>query len=161
MYVVLQWANVVSLSSGIGYATQIVITYAAVSYIVIQAWAFFYLFSSFTAELPWASCKNSWNTGAWHFSHCWSNMFLEVFVSWAGRRGGDCGNFAVCGHQMFSFCGYEGSLHGSLLGLWASVFYRNCRTLWCSEFSPTCCVVGFLCATFVVNYYMDLINQYI
>lgn len=50
--------------SGIGYATQIVIAYAAVSYIVIQAWAFFYLFSSFTAEVPWASCRNSWNTGA-------------------------------------------------------------------------------------------------
>lgn len=56
--------QMLSLSSGIGYATQIVIAYAAVSYIVIQAWAFFYLFSSFTAELPWASCKNSWNTGA-------------------------------------------------------------------------------------------------
>lgn len=52
------------LSSGIGYATQIVIAYAAVSYIVIQAWAFFYLFSSFSAEVPWASCKNTWNTGA-------------------------------------------------------------------------------------------------
>ncbi|XP_005755498.1 sodium- and chloride-dependent GABA transporter 2-like, partial [Pundamilia nyererei] len=48
--------------SGIGYATQVVIAYAAVSYIVIQAWAFFYLFSSFSAEIPWASCRNSWNT---------------------------------------------------------------------------------------------------
>ncbi|MEQ2316892.1 hypothetical protein AMECASPLE_037066 [Ameca splendens] len=52
-----------SVSSGIGFATQVVIAYAAVSYIVIQAWAFFYLFSSFSAELPWASCRNSWNTG--------------------------------------------------------------------------------------------------
>ncbi|KAJ3603077.1 hypothetical protein NHX12_030821 [Muraenolepis orangiensis] len=38
---------------GIGYATQVVIAYAAVSYIVIQAWAFFYLFSSFSREIPW------------------------------------------------------------------------------------------------------------
>lgn len=52
-----------SVSPGIGYATQIVIAYAAVSYIVIQAWAFFYLFSSFSAEIPWASCRNPWNTG--------------------------------------------------------------------------------------------------
>lgn len=52
-----------SISSGIGYATQVVIAYAAVSYIVIQAWAFFYLFSSFSADIPWASCRNSWNTG--------------------------------------------------------------------------------------------------
>ncbi|KAG7277847.1 hypothetical protein CRUP_006747, partial [Coryphaenoides rupestris] len=42
----------------IGYATQVVIAYAAVSYIVIQAWAFFYLFSSFSSEVPWASCSN-------------------------------------------------------------------------------------------------------
>lgn len=65
-YVEIYSYQMLSLFSGIGYATQIVIAYAAVSYIVIQAWAFFYLFSSFSAEVPWASCKNTWNTGAWH-----------------------------------------------------------------------------------------------
>ncbi|MEQ2268603.1 hypothetical protein XENORESO_006942 [Xenotaenia resolanae] len=57
------WRHFCPLFEGIGFATQVVIAYAAVSYIVIQAWAFFYLFSSFSAELPWASCRNSWNTG--------------------------------------------------------------------------------------------------
>uniref|UniRef100_A0AAX7W7R3 Transporter n=1 Tax=Astatotilapia calliptera TaxID=8154 RepID=A0AAX7W7R3_ASTCA len=57
------WRHFCPLFEGIGYATQVVIAYAAVSYIVIQAWAFFYLFSSFSAEIPWASCRNSWNTG--------------------------------------------------------------------------------------------------
>uniref|UniRef100_A0A8C5HYL2 Transporter n=1 Tax=Gouania willdenowi TaxID=441366 RepID=A0A8C5HYL2_GOUWI len=56
------WRHFCPLFEGIGYATQVVIAYAAVSYIVIQAWAFFYLFSSFTAELPWASCRNTWNS---------------------------------------------------------------------------------------------------
>ncbi|XP_005932327.1 sodium- and chloride-dependent GABA transporter 2 isoform X1 [Haplochromis burtoni] len=56
------WRHFCPLFEGIGYATQVVIAYAAVSYIVIQAWAFFYLFSSFSAEIPWASCRNSWNT---------------------------------------------------------------------------------------------------
>uniref|UniRef100_A0A3B3X6S5 Transporter n=1 Tax=Poecilia mexicana TaxID=48701 RepID=A0A3B3X6S5_9TELE len=56
------WRHFCPLFEGIGYATQVVIAYAAVSYIVIQAWAFFYLFSSFSADLPWASCGNSWNT---------------------------------------------------------------------------------------------------
>ncbi|XP_034022336.1 solute carrier family 6 member 11a isoform X1 [Thalassophryne amazonica] len=56
------WRYFCPLFEGIGYATQIVIAYAAVSYIVIQAWAFFYLFSSFSAEVPWASCRNDWNT---------------------------------------------------------------------------------------------------
>uniref|UniRef100_A0A3B4WJU5 Uncharacterized protein n=1 Tax=Seriola lalandi dorsalis TaxID=1841481 RepID=A0A3B4WJU5_SERLL len=57
------WRHFCPLFEGIGYATQVVIAYAAVSYIVIQAWAFFYLFSSFSAEVPWASCRNTWNTG--------------------------------------------------------------------------------------------------
>ncbi|KAM9523120.1 sodium- and chloride-dependent GABA transporter 2-like isoform 2-T2 [Salvelinus alpinus] len=56
------WRHFCPLFEGIGYATQVVIAYAAVSYIIIQAWAFFYLFSSFSAELPWASCRNAWNT---------------------------------------------------------------------------------------------------
>ncbi|KAJ0068783.1 hypothetical protein NL108_010860, partial [Boleophthalmus pectinirostris] len=57
------WRHFCPLFEGIGYATQVVIAYAAVSYIVIQAWAFFYLFHSFSAEVPWASCRNEWNTG--------------------------------------------------------------------------------------------------
>ncbi|XP_071059398.1 sodium- and chloride-dependent GABA transporter 2-like [Pseudochaenichthys georgianus] len=56
------WRHFCPLFEGIGYATQVVIAYAAVSYIVIQAWAFFYLFSSFSVEVPWASCRNFWNT---------------------------------------------------------------------------------------------------
>lgn len=72
--------HLLALFSGIGYATQIVIAYAAVSYIVIQAWAFFYLFSSFTAEVPWASCRNSWNTGAR------ANQSFHLQDLWLGRN---------------------------------------------------------------------------
>lgn len=32
-------------------------------YIVVLAWALFYLFSSFTIDLPWGSCNHEWNTG--------------------------------------------------------------------------------------------------
>lgn len=48
---------------GIGYASHLIIAFSGTSYIIIIAWAFFYLFSSFSADLPWATCGNYWNTG--------------------------------------------------------------------------------------------------
>ena len=33
-----------------------------VYYNIIISWVLFYLGSSFTRELPWATCNNSWNT---------------------------------------------------------------------------------------------------
>uniref|UniRef100_A0A3B5A5C0 Transporter n=1 Tax=Stegastes partitus TaxID=144197 RepID=A0A3B5A5C0_9TELE len=56
------WRNICPLFQGMGYASTLIITFSATSYIVILAWAFFYLFSSFSAELPWATCGNYWNT---------------------------------------------------------------------------------------------------
>ncbi|XP_063766446.1 solute carrier family 6 member 11a [Eleginops maclovinus] len=56
------WRKVCPLLEGIGYASQMIIFYGCISYIVILAWAFLYLFASFTDELPWATCNNTWNT---------------------------------------------------------------------------------------------------
>lgn len=59
---------------GLGYGSQVVVLYTGVYYIIILAWAFLYLFSSFTSELPWASCKNYWNTGTANI-----NIAFEIF----------------------------------------------------------------------------------
>lgn len=48
---------------GLGYGQQLVVFYYVCHYIVILAWAFLYLFSSFNTELLWSSCNNTWNTG--------------------------------------------------------------------------------------------------
>ncbi|XP_047437782.1 solute carrier family 6 member 11a isoform X1 [Mugil cephalus] len=56
------WRKVCPLFEGMGYASQMIIFYGSISYIVILAWAFLYLFSSFTGDLPWATCNNTWNT---------------------------------------------------------------------------------------------------
>uniref|UniRef100_A0A671XP27 Transporter n=1 Tax=Sparus aurata TaxID=8175 RepID=A0A671XP27_SPAAU len=57
------WRKICPLFQGIGYASHLIIAFSATSYVVIMAWAFFYLFSSFSADLPWATCGHYWNTG--------------------------------------------------------------------------------------------------
>ena len=48
--------------SGIGVASLVVIGLTNIYYNVILAWAFYYLFHSFTSVLPWSHCNNVWNT---------------------------------------------------------------------------------------------------
>ncbi|XP_047737396.1 sodium- and chloride-dependent glycine transporter 1 isoform X1 [Hyalella azteca] len=52
------------LFTGLGLSMVMVAFFIGLYYNVIIAWAFFYLFSSFTASLPWASCDHWWNTEA-------------------------------------------------------------------------------------------------
>uniref|UniRef100_A0A8C2G3V2 Transporter n=1 Tax=Cyprinus carpio TaxID=7962 RepID=A0A8C2G3V2_CYPCA len=62
------WRKVCPLFEGIGYATQVIEAHLNVYYVVILAWAIFYLFNCFTTELPWASCGHYWNTAIDHFN---------------------------------------------------------------------------------------------
>ncbi|KAM8971855.1 sodium- and chloride-dependent betaine transporter-like [Pelodytes ibericus] len=56
------WVKICPLFAGIGYGTMVMSFLVNIYYIVILAWAFFYLFNSFTSQLPWATCNNTWNT---------------------------------------------------------------------------------------------------
>lgn len=56
------WAKFVPAFKGVGVATFIVIFLANLYYIVILAWALYYLVMSFTYPLPWSHCDNDWNT---------------------------------------------------------------------------------------------------
>ncbi|MCJ8728484.1 hypothetical protein PDJAM_G00004980 [Pangasius djambal] len=47
---------------GVGFTVILISLYVGFYYNVIIAWALFYLFSSFSAELPWVNCNNTWNS---------------------------------------------------------------------------------------------------
>ncbi|TSL82618.1 Lysophosphatidylcholine acyltransferase 1 [Bagarius yarrelli] len=47
---------------GVGFTVILISLYVGFYYNVIIAWALFYLFSSFTSELPWVNCNNTWNS---------------------------------------------------------------------------------------------------
>ncbi|XP_039375937.1 sodium- and chloride-dependent GABA transporter 2 isoform X2 [Mauremys reevesii] len=56
------WRKLCPLFEGIGYASQVIVVLLNFYYIIVLAWALFYLFSSFTIDLPWGSCDHEWNT---------------------------------------------------------------------------------------------------
>uniref|UniRef100_A0A8C5ENW8 Transporter n=1 Tax=Gouania willdenowi TaxID=441366 RepID=A0A8C5ENW8_GOUWI len=47
---------------GVGFTVILISLYVGFYYNVIISWALFYLFSSFTDELPWVHCNNTWNS---------------------------------------------------------------------------------------------------
>uniref|UniRef100_A0A8B9K0H7 Transporter n=1 Tax=Astyanax mexicanus TaxID=7994 RepID=A0A8B9K0H7_ASTMX len=47
---------------GVGYTVIIIALYVGFYYNVIIAWSLYYLFSSFTSDLPWQHCNNTWNS---------------------------------------------------------------------------------------------------
>uniref|UniRef100_UPI00358F3C41 sodium-dependent noradrenaline transporter-like n=1 Tax=Myxine glutinosa TaxID=7769 RepID=UPI00358F3C41 len=50
------------LFKGVGYTVIIIALHVGFYYNAIIAWSFYYLFASFTSELPWTHCNNTWNT---------------------------------------------------------------------------------------------------
>ena len=58
---ILYWIYIYVFVSGVGFAGATIAAIMCTYYIVICAWAFFYLFSSFTKNLPWGDCFNYWN----------------------------------------------------------------------------------------------------
>lgn len=51
-----------SICTGIGFAVVLIAFYVDFFYNVIIAWALHFFFASFTSQLPWTTCSNSWNT---------------------------------------------------------------------------------------------------
>ncbi|XP_061072527.1 sodium- and chloride-dependent GABA transporter 2-like [Conger conger] len=56
------WRKISPLFEGIGYASMVMLALSDIYYIIILAWAMLYLQFSFSWDLPWSSCNNTWNT---------------------------------------------------------------------------------------------------
>ena len=46
---------------GTGVATVVITFWLVTYYIVILAWALYYLFNSLRQDVPWKGCQNPWN----------------------------------------------------------------------------------------------------
>ncbi|KAM3859087.1 sodium- and chloride-dependent GABA transporter 2-like [Diretmus argenteus] len=60
------WRKICPMFEGVGIASQIIVLYLNIYYIVLLAWAIFYLINSFKSPLPWSTCDNPWNTELCH-----------------------------------------------------------------------------------------------
>lgn len=56
------WRRVCPMAKGIGYAMCVLNFFTGLYYNTIISWAVFFFVESFTHELPWTSCANSWNS---------------------------------------------------------------------------------------------------
>ncbi|KAL6119048.1 uncharacterized protein ACO6RY_03708 [Pungitius sinensis] len=54
--------NIVPLFKGLGLASMVIVFFCNTYYIMILVWGLYFLFHSFTNQLPWASCGHPWNT---------------------------------------------------------------------------------------------------
>lgn len=50
------------MAKGIGYAMCVLNFFTGLYYNTIISWAVFFFVESFTNNLPWTSCNNSWNS---------------------------------------------------------------------------------------------------
>ncbi|KAM6895740.1 sodium- and chloride-dependent betaine transporter-like [Xenentodon cancila] len=60
------WRKICPMFQGVGFASQVIVIYLNIYYIVVLSWAIFYLINAFISPLPWSTCENWWNSDSCH-----------------------------------------------------------------------------------------------
>ncbi|XP_054480685.1 sodium- and chloride-dependent GABA transporter 2-like [Anoplopoma fimbria] len=84
------WRKICPMFAGVGIASQVIVAYLNIYYIVVLAWAIFYLYNSFKSPLPWSTCDNSWNT---ELCHSRSSVFANPQLFQPGSNWSFLNNF--------------------------------------------------------------------
>uniref|UniRef100_A0A671V5S1 Transporter n=1 Tax=Sparus aurata TaxID=8175 RepID=A0A671V5S1_SPAAU len=79
------WRKISPLFEGLGYGTQVIVILLNFYYIIVLAWGIFYLSFSFSWDLAWSSCNNTWNTGKECSSKLDLNATSPVLEFWERR----------------------------------------------------------------------------
>ncbi|KAK3589108.1 hypothetical protein CHS0354_017450 [Potamilus streckersoni] len=121
--------KIVPICKGIGYASCFMAYIVAFYYNVVIGWSFFYLFSSFTLNLPWGGCNNSWNT-----EHCWSLSQGQVNITANQSRQCDT---STCSMQITSvlYIDVQYADHISVMHRRAVCRSHQCGTSTCNHIS--------------------------
>ncbi|KRX25196.1 Sodium- and chloride-dependent GABA transporter 1 [Trichinella nelsoni] len=112
------------LFSGLGYVMVLTSFMIALYYNVILCWAIYYFAASFSTELPWNHCYNSWNTDTCFDKPVYDRCIKEQQIYWRGR----CHNESDLAIVLQISDGIDniGTLNGNLsiclLAAWVMVF---------------------------------------
>ncbi|XP_037615891.1 sodium- and chloride-dependent GABA transporter 2-like [Sebastes umbrosus] len=86
------WRKICPMFVGVGIASQVIVAYLNIYYIVVLAWAIFYLYNSFKSPLPWSTCDNWWNT---ELCHGRNSLYANPHLFQPGSNWSFLNNFTI------------------------------------------------------------------
>lgn len=69
--------------SGIGWASVVVCAIGMPYYVCLMAYGVFYMFASFSSELPWATCGHEWNTAGKNSQQLINIPYVYYLSEWS------------------------------------------------------------------------------
>uniref|UniRef100_A0A094ZUK1 Sodium-dependent dopamine transporter n=1 Tax=Schistosoma haematobium TaxID=6185 RepID=A0A094ZUK1_SCHHA len=124
------WGRVCPLLKGVGYSVVLVAFYTDWFYNMIIAWSLYYFGASFTFNLPWMSCNNSWNTENCIDFHLTKNDSISQWDNFSLRS-----NYSIVGNITFPV--------EEFFSLWKGI-HTSGKVVWFTALFPYVVLIIFL-----------------